>query len=263
MIDNDFNLIIDYVNNSPWLDTSDEKIIIEKAYEVYKKITINKTKEKILYRLCGQTGSGKTTQLLKMMEEYCKNKNLNPVILGVRVCSEYHPLYNSLLNEVGKDNIREATNGFALKCMTYVLKLLIENGYLILLDITLLDPIYEKYLLDLLNKNSYKIKYHIMSVSNKISTQFLKKRELETGRKVSNSSSEYFNYILDKGYEYLVNNDTTNYAYIWNAFDLEPKYVGLISNSNDVFIYNRVLEKEFKHNEKELVNAKILYLLNE
>jgi len=222
MIDNDFNTIIDYVNNSPWLDNTDPKIIIEKAYQVYNEIIKNKTKNKILYRLCGQTGSGKTTQLLKMMQEYCSKKNLNPVIVGVRVCSEAHPHYNTLIKKVGKENIREATNGFALKCMTYVLKLLIENGYMILLDITLLDPIYEKYILDLLNKNNYIIKYHIMSVSNKVSSLFLKKREIETGRKVSIASSEYFNYILDKGYDYLVNHDNTNYAYIWNAFDLEP-----------------------------------------
>ena len=263
MIDNDFNIIIDYVNNSPWLDNTDTKIIIEKAYLVYNSIIQNKTKEKVLYRLCGQTGSGKTTQLLKMSEAYCRKKNYNPVVLGVRVCSEFHPNYSLLLKKVGKDNIREATNGFALKCMSYVLKLLIENGYMILLDITLLDPIYEKYILDLLNNNDYIVKYHIMSVSNNISTKFLKKRELETGRKVSNSSSEYFNYILDKGYEYLVNNDNRNISYIWNAFDLEPKYVGLIQDSKTIFTYNRTLEKEFKHTEKELVNAKIAYLINE
>ena len=63
------------------------------------------------------------------MEGYTKNLNLNPVILGVRCCSTYHPDYNKLLAIHGQNSIREITNGFALKCMTYLLKLLMENGY--------------------------------------------------------------------------------------------------------------------------------------
>ena len=142
MINDDFNRIIDYIDNSPWVDKTNVNTIIEKANLIYEEITKNKTKEKILYRLCGQTGSGKTTQLLPMITTYTQQKKKNPVILGVRTCSKYHPSYSYLLSSLGDENIREATNGFALKCMSYVLKLLIENGYMIILDMTFLDSLY-------------------------------------------------------------------------------------------------------------------------
>ena len=124
----DFLDIVKYVcNDTPWKDDTDIEVIINQANLVFNDITINKTKEKKLYRLCGQTGSGKTTQLLYAMEGYTKSLNLNPVVLGVRCCATYHPNYNNLLELHGQNNIREITNGFALKCMTYLLKLLIEN----------------------------------------------------------------------------------------------------------------------------------------
>ena len=111
----DFLDVVKYVcNDTPWKDDTDIEIIINQANLVFNDITINKTKDKKLYRLCGQTGSGKTTQLLYAMEGYTKNLNLNPVILGVRCCSTYHPDYNKLLAIHGQNNIREITNGFAI-----------------------------------------------------------------------------------------------------------------------------------------------------
>lgn len=259
----EFKTIIDYVcNKTPWKDNTNEDVIITKAKQAFDDMKKDYTKEKKLYRICGQTGSGKTSQMLYALEYYTSQVNKKPVILGVRNCASYHPNYNELLSKYGSSNIREKTNGFALKCMTYLLKLLIEEGYLILLDITLLDPIYEKYILYLLNKNNYSIEYHIMGVSNDISTEFIKKREIETGRKVASYSSEYFNYILDDGFNYLSNTDKVNSAFIWNAFDLNPVYVGKIKNAKEKFNYWRTAKKEFIYNEEELKIGKIHYLLN-
>jgi hypothetical protein len=259
----DFLDVVKYVcNDTPWKDDTDIEIIINQANLVFNDVTINKTKDKKLYRLCGQTGSGKTTQLLYAMEGYTKNLNLNPVILGVRCCSTYHPDYNKLLAIHGQNNIREITNGFALKCMTYLLKLLMENGYMVLLDITLLDPIFESFILNTARKNGYEINYHIMSVSNEISSKFILKREKETGRKVNRSSSKYFNHILDKGYNFLVNNDNSK-AYIWNVYDLNPIYVGNVNTSSEAFNKWRTKIDTFKYNENELKEAKLNYLLNE
>ncbi len=259
-----FKDVIDYiVNKTPWKDDTSEEIIIKQAYKAYKDISQNKTKEKVLYRICGQTGSGKTTQLLYAIENYVKTINKDPIVLGVRSCATYHPDYDNLLKIHGSSNIREITNGFALKCMTYTLKPLIENGYMILLDITLLDSIYENYILNLLNENGYTIKYHLMGVSNDVSTSFLKKRELETGRKVASYSSEYFNYILDVGFDFLSNNDIKNNACIWNAFDLDPVYVGPIKDSKNTFYTWRNTKKEFQYSETQLKEAKLNYLLNE
>lgn len=255
--------IIDYVNHSPWKDDSDIKTIIDSAKKVYKDITFNKSRGKLLYRLCGQTGSGKTSQLLAAFEEYMKQKEIDPIVLGVRTCYKYHPQYEELLRIYGKNNIREATNGFALKCMSYVLKLLIENNFIILLDITLLSPEYEKYVLDLLNKNNYVVNYHIMAVNNDISDIFIKKRYLETGRVVSNESKEYFNYILEIGLKYLCENDLKNMCYVWNAYEKEYKYKGNIKDCFNVFIEQKKLKQDFIYSEEELRQAKLKILLDQ
>ena len=186
-----FEKILEYVKNSPWPDDSEYEIIVDQAHKVYEDITKGKDKDTRFYRICGQTGSGKTTQLLKSLEMYMEFNKKKPVVLGVRTCASYHPYYKELLEKHGNGNIREVTNGFALKCMIYVLKLLIENHYLILLDITLLDPIYEEYVLDLVKENSYVVEYHIMAVNKAISDSFIIKRLKTTGRVVKKESSEF------------------------------------------------------------------------
>ena len=93
-----FNKIIEYVKSSCWHDDTDTEIIISKAKEIFTIITEGKTKKKFLYRLCGQTGSGKTTQLLGAVEKVVGAKSLNPVVLGVRTCSESHPKYQYFKN---------------------------------------------------------------------------------------------------------------------------------------------------------------------
>lgn len=254
--------IIGYVNNSPWVDNTDVNDIINAAHKVFNEISYNKTQKRELYRLCGQTGSGKTTQLLFAVENYMKYLNLDPVVLGVRSCYKYHPRYSELLKEHGEDNIREATNGFSLKCMSYVLKLLIENGYLILLDITLLDPIYEEYVLTLLNDNNYSVEYHIMAVNKQISDAFIVKRYSETKRVVNDHSREYFNYIFEKGLNYICDHDTKNFCYIWNSFDKEYKYKGLVSECYNVFNVEKSKIKSFSYNEEDLRKAKLDILMN-
>ena len=148
-----YKKVIEYAKTTSWKDDTEIDVIISQAHKVFEDISKDKTKKKMLYRLCGQTGSGKTTQLLTSVEEFIDEQKLNPVVLGVRSCAEYHPNYEYFKQNFPAGELREKTNGFALKCMSYVLKLLIENGYMILFDITLLDPIFEQYVLNLLKQS--------------------------------------------------------------------------------------------------------------
>ena len=251
-----FEKLVNYVKSTCWLDDTDTDIVILKAKEVFEKMSKNKTKAKILYRLCGQTGSGKTTQLLSSVEKAVYEQELNPVILGVRSCAEAHPKYEEFKRDFPAGELREKTNGFALKCMSYVLKLLIENGYMILLDITLLDPVFEEFVLSLLKENDYKVEYHILAVNKTISDNFIIKRLKESGRVIYKASADYFYEILPKGLKYISENDLINNCFVWNAFDLEPVYQGKISHCFDNFIAAQNEIKEFKYNEDELRTSK-------
>ncbi len=257
-----FIKIIEYVKSSCWQDDTQTDVIIEKANEVFKAITIGKTKSNFLYRLCGQTGSGKTTQLLEAVGKVIESQKLNPVVLGVRTCAEYHPKYEYFKENFPQGELREKTNGFALKCMSFVLKLLIENGYMVLLDITLLDPIFEDFVLKLLNDNNYNIEYHILAVNKAISDKFIKKRQQCTGRIIYKSSSDYFYQILPEGLNFITKNDNQNNCYVWNAFDLKPVYTGKVCNCYDSFIRAREEIRELCHSETELLNWKFKTLLN-
>ena len=215
-----------------------------------------KTKRKFLYRICGQSGSGKTTQVLSSIEKLV-NENYNPVIIGVRSCAEAHPKYEYFKANYSYGELREKTNGFALKCMTYVLRLLIEHGYFILLDITLLDPIFEEYVLSLLKENNYDIEYHILAVNKEISNKFINKRLQESGRITYKSSADYFYEILPVGLKYICDNDSKNECYVWNAFDLEPVFNGKVADCFDKFKIAQNEIKEFKYTEEELRISKL------
>ena len=251
-----FNKFIEYVKTTCWFDDTETSIVISQAEKVFNVMIENKTRSKILYRLCGQTGSGKTTQLLSAVEHVTLDLNLNPVVLGVRSCAEYHPKYEEFKKNFPAGELREKTNGFALKCMGYVLKLLIENGYMILLDITLLDPIFEEYVLNLLKVNNYIVHYHILAVNKTISDEFIVKRFKSSGRVIYKTSSDYFYEILSKGLKFICENDDKNNCFIWNAFDLEPVYFGKISKCYDIFIKTQNEIKDFIYTEDELRNSK-------
>lgn len=251
-----FNQVIEYVKTTCWQDDTETSTVIKQAHEVYNKISSGKTKAKILYRLCGQTGSGKTSQLLSTFEKINAEKNINPVVLGVRSCADVHPRYEEFKENFPAGELREKTNGFALKCMSYVLKLLIENGFMIILDMTLLDPNYEEFVLNLARNNDYKINYQILAVNDQISSLFIEKRLKATGRIIYKSSADYFNKILLDGLKYICETDKTNSCFVWNAFDKEPVYIGLVSSCFDTFIRAKNEIKEFVFSEDELRNAK-------
>lgn len=251
-----FNQVIEYVKRTCWQDDTETSVVIEQAHKVFNEISSGKTKANILYRICGQTGSGKTSQLLSNFERINIEKNINPVILGVRTCAEYHPKYEYFKANFPSGELREKTNGFALKCMSYVLKLLVENGFMVILDMTLLDPAYEEFVLKLAKNNKYKINYQILAVNDEISKLFIEKRFKATGRIIYKSSADYFNKILIDGLKYICETDKTNSCFVWNAFDKVPVFIGLVSACFETFMRAKNEIKEFIHTEDELRNAK-------
>lgn len=232
--------MFEYVDTkTPWIDNSLPETIEKQASLACKKLCEGKDKNHKLTRICGQTGSGKTTQLLWAVEQKNKELSLNPITLGIRCFAKFHPKYGELLKEFGANEIREKTNGFALKCMIVALKILLDDGYDILLDLTLLDPAFEKYVLSLETQNNYSVTYHILAVNTAISKQFLSERQKSSGRIVYDSSTNYFNDILNKGFKFVCDNDQKNLCFVWTAFDKSYVFKGKVCEAYQTFIFHQ------------------------
>lgn len=242
-----------------------EKIAAKAFYDLvcnYKK----QSNKPFLIKLGGQSGSGKTTQLLPAIEESLKYNNINYIHIAVRSFAKYHPYFDDLLKEFGKENIREKTNGFALSLLFRVTEKLIENNYNILYEVTLLDPLYEEYLLRLAKQNNFKIFYHLLSIPLEISINWIQKRRLssqtEGNRIVLSSSIDYFYKILPLAIEKIINCsnyfDNNDYLVIWNAYDINP----LLFTTNfdnqvlNIFNKNREIIKQSDITEEKLLNSK-------
>lgn len=256
---------LNYVKTTIWKDDTPDEILIELSQKVFDETKNDISKVPFIFRICGQSGSGKTTQGLKSIQHVCKNNNLNPIVIAVRNFAKYHPKYTILMNSDKKNEMRELTNGFALKLLCLVLVKFIQNNYSIIMDTTILDFEFEKILFELINENNYKLNYMIFSVPKNISDNFILKRtqqkeNLEKGRIVYKSSSDFFYNILESSLEKLSQLDTINNAIVWTAFNKDPIYFGKLKNSIPLVKKYRNIECNNFQNENELLNAKIEFL---
>lgn len=268
-IEKEFKKVIGYINKSMWKDDTEESLIAQIAQDYVNSLPESLKKEKLLHRVCGQSGSGKTTQLVKSLSKVYKKNNVEVCYIAVRTFSSLHPNYESLLKKYEKQHIREKTNGFALKCLIYALKLLFRAGFLIVLEITLLQKVFEKLILKLAKTNNYKVMFHMLAVSPSISNMLLEKRnrlansQFETGRLTYKKSSSYFNKLLPKSFKFLARQNICEAnIIIWNAFDIFPCYFGNIKLSKKIFVKNRKVKKPFAFSEKDLVEAKTEFYEN-
>ena len=257
----ELKLVFDYVRGTVWADDTPDEVVVHSAQKAFKKLTTGEySKVKSLYRLAGQSGSGKTTQLLPAILEVERKKGNKPIVLGVRSFVEYYPKYKELLQTVGRADIRERTNGFALKCLAATLKLLIEGGYLIILDMTLLGVEFERFAWGCLRANGYRLEYHIMAVSKELSQSFIEKRTRkgdEGGRIVKQTSQDYFYDILPVALEYLANQDNKSRCFVWTAYDKEPTYIGNLLGGVAALEKGRKTDGSLRFSEEELLNAKM------
>ncbi len=225
-----------------------------------------------LIRIAGQSGSGKTTQLMPAIKTNLDKMKQNYVLLAVRFFAKYHPNYNELLKTYGDSLIREKTNGFALTLLIKVLEKLIENKYNILFEVTLLEPIFEEYLIKISKKNNYKINFNILSIPLKLSNQWIEKRQNKEGseinRVVFKSSSSYFYEILPKALKILIDNneifDKNDSIIMWNAFDESPCLKTNIFNEKILNIFEKFRKIDVIDitNEKKLLESKIIFYNN-
>ncbi len=244
------------------------------ADEVFLDLTKNIKKNEnfpYLIRIAGQSGSGKTTQLMPAIKTSLDKIQQNYILLAVRNFAKYHPNYNELLAKYGNGLIREKTNGFALTLLVKVLEKLIENKYNILFEVTLLEPIFEEYLIKILKKNNYIINFNILAVAIELSDKWINERQNKKGNEVNRivfkSSSSYFYDVLPKALNILVNNeffDKKDSIIIWNAFDEVPCLETNVFDNNilNIFEKYRKIRTIEINDEKQLLESKIAFYEN-
>lgn len=236
---------------------------------IFNELTANKksSKSPFMFRTGGQSGSGKTTQLMPSINHIIEKNGLDFINISVRTFSKLHPKYDELLAEFGAGMIREKTNGFALLMLFRTLERLINNKYNILLEVTLLDNYFEKYLFKLAKTKRYNVHFHILSVPREKSDSWIEKRKMvsktEGNRVVLKSSSNFFFDILPIAlgkivfYKFWNKNDK---IFLWNGFDLKPVLIGKVKNNKnflEIFAKYRAITDFEEIDESKLLNSKI------
>jgi hypothetical protein len=239
----------------------DSKSFEQKAYDSYKMFVKNKIKtpNPLIIRLGGQSGVGKTTQLWGAIE-----KNWNEeyyVRLAVGKFAPLHPYYKQIKEDFGESNLREKTNGFSLLFLLRMAELLIEGGYNILWEMTLLDPDFEEYFLRKAKKYSYNLFYNIIAIPKYLSDNFINKRRIKEGRAVYESTADYFFDILPKALEKLKDlNGLFNQNDIFALWAYSPSIIYLSNCCNEQFMQYFIEERKktdlLEQNEDELKSVK-------
>jgi hypothetical protein len=210
-------------------------------------------------RIAGQSGSGKTSQILPAVEEYFKLREASPVLVAARRFVPYHPFYKEILAEYGEENIRENTNDFSVILMFLTLRELISRGYDLILDVTLLDPMFEGALMNMLTAEGYENLMMMSAVSKEISDGFISQREVSSRRVVAKHTSEEFWRATKEALKFYEQFYGDLRVVLWSAFDLQPVYDGEISGASAVLgKYWGVREMpEGAPSEEELRRAKV------
>lgn len=257
--------IFEVLKKTPWENETQFDKIFELGKIEFNKLKIGATKKRVFIRLCGQSGSGKTTQLLPSISNAFNLKGERPVVLAVRNFAPLYPNLETLEKTCPRGEIREKTNGFALRCLLVTLFFLVEEGIEIIYDVTILQPEIEKHILKLIKKNRYKQVFNILAINPKQSDLFILKRcsdatNPEKGRKIYSSSQEYFKKSLVSGLKFL-SKRTNAVAIIWTAYDNSPVFFGNVKNCFKIFVELRKETKEIG-NEKKLLESKKEFYVN-
>ena len=165
-----------------------EKVPLDKIIKYFQKDLVSQ-KSPFLIRVAGQSGAGKSSQLVPAIESALQNKDY--IKINVGAFAPFHPNYAEW-QQNSPDQIREKTNGFALRALVMFYKHCVLNRINIVFDMTLLEPEIDLYLMTLAKKMNYKIQTHVLCVPRQISDLFIHLRQLKTGRFVKPSSSRYF-----------------------------------------------------------------------
>ena len=258
--------LLNDVQKSCWSDNTNIDEIIYASNLAYKNLTKNKTKRRKLYRIAGQSGSGKTSTLFDPLVLSLEEKNINPVKLGVRSFAKYHPKYKQLIENFGSGEIREKTNGFALKCLILTLFKLFKNGYFIVLDVTFLMPSFERYLHFLACKFGYKCEYHIITLNRTLSRKFIKIRQNEKGKEggrvIKNYSEKFFYKQLFPSFKYISKIDNLSNVKIWSPFYIYPFCFKNLHSAKSCYKKLRKLKNRELISKEKLIKFRRIYFKN-
>ncbi|MBR0242712.1 zeta toxin family protein [Candidatus Saccharibacteria bacterium] len=253
--------IIEYMKAHWPSDVKPEwQVKLEEYPEITKKVlqdfAKDKTKNRRFIRIAGLSGSGKTTQILPAVEAYCEKQNLNPVLVAARLFVEYHPHYQAILDEYGAENLRKKTDEFSTIMMFLTLRALTDQGYDIILDVTLLDPAVEQILLQALKANNYKTLLLMIATSPAVTEHFLGGRSWRHTKE----TEEEFIRATKKALNFYAENAGDERIILWSVYDKPPIYDGPIKNALDIFADYSSRESLPKPDDDARRSAKIEYL---
>ena len=224
--------IIDYMRKNWPSEVKEEWRVRDTQYgEILQKIledfTRGKTRGRSLFRICGQSGSGKTSQLLPAVEAWFGEKGAEPVLVAARLFVPYHPYAKEIECEYGRENLRRMTDEVSTILMFLTLKSLIKQGYDIILDVTLLDPLVEGVLLRLLESEQYEMRLTMVAVAKKISDRLIERR---SGRVVAKQTAEEFWRATSLALDFLVSERPNLRVIVWNIWEENPVFDGRIAD---------------------------------
>ena len=204
------------------VDAYDWGFLTEQAFQ--KKVSLLKPSDtlKTCIRLVGQSGSGKTSQLLPAVKSALNACERTFVSFAVRDFVEFHPRLKEIREKFGESLLREKTNAFALTLLTLVFKRCVEAHLPILFEVTLLSPLYEDFIHQLLLKENYGCDYQCLAISKFVSDKWIQERFLKTQRVVSKNSSDFFFNTLRPAMELIKTFPLTNRVFIWSKNARKP-----------------------------------------
>ena len=216
----------------------------------------NATKNHRMIRVAGISGSGKTTQILPAVDAYCEAKEIKPALLAARQFVVYHPHHQDILEYYGAENVRKMTDEFSTIMLFMSLAAMIQAGYDIILDVTLLDPEMEAILVKFLNQANYDLMILMVAVNPAITEMFLKEREW---RHSEETEAEFIR-ATEKALEFYAKNSPDSRIIIWSVYHQPPEYDGPVKDCLPTFQKYSALADEPANDDVERRAAKIDYL---
>lgn len=227
--------------------------------QVLKDFCEGRTRERNLVRTAGISGAGKTTQLLPAAEAYFEKKELKPVLVAARRFAPYHPHFKEIMRFYGESEVRKMTDEFATIMMFMVLAELLQRGYDVLLDVTLLDPEMEGILVEMAAAAGYELLLLIIAVSPEVAERHLSGREWRHTRE---TEAEFLR-ATSRALEFYAESVPEMRVVMWNAFEEEPVYDGAVRGAISDFKETSSLAEIPEHDPNVLREAKIKYLMRE
>ena len=237
-----------------------DKIPLDKIIQHFQQDLIPQ-EHPFLIRVAGQSGSGKSSQVVPALESALQGRDYLKLTVGA--FAPFHPNYAEWQKNC-PDQMREKTNGFALRALVMFYKHCILTQVNLIFDMTLLEPEIDLYLMTLAKKMNYKIQAHILCVPRKISNLFIHLRQLKIGRIVKTSSSDYFFKALAPCLKSLTHSGlftSKDTLVLWSHFLMRPIRKTHLNNPSVMRLMARYHQCSFGLKDpKKLMAAKIKWM---